>query len=420
MTIVHTPESALPASLPRYHFLDWVRIIAFFLLILYHVGMVYVTWGWHVKSPYASDTLEPYMMLSAPWRLSLLFLVSGVASSAMLAKLRPLIFLRKRSWRLLVPLLFGMLVIVPPQSYVEVVEKLGYADSYAGFMRLYLRGYHGFCQDGCLILPTWNHLWFVVYLWVYTAVLALVMLAAGPRFDRLAVRLAAVLSTVLAGWRLVVLPAALLALARILMLERFPITHALIDDWYSHAQYLSVFLLGALMARMPAIWPRAAALRWTCLALALTGWATLTLWYCVPGGAVAGTRWELLNYPMRAMPAMLTWCAIVAACGFAQRHLDRDGPARRYLTEAMFPLYILHQTLIVVLAHALKPLHRPPGLEALLLVVLVTVLSFAGFEIVRRVAPLRPLFGLGPRPRIATPATAVTATAAARAGAGPA
>jgi hypothetical protein len=74
----------------------------------------------------------------------------------------------------------------------------------------------------------------------------------------------------------------------------------------------------------------------------------------------------------------------------------------------------------VVLAHALKPLHRPPGLEALLLVVLVTVLGFAGFEIVRRAPVLRPLFGLGPRPRIATPATAGTATTAAQAGTGPA
>ena len=50
--------STSSAPLPRYHFLDWVRILAFFLLILYHVGMYYVTWGWHVKSPHASDALD--------------------------------------------------------------------------------------------------------------------------------------------------------------------------------------------------------------------------------------------------------------------------------------------------------------------------------------------------------------------------
>jgi len=111
----------------------------------------------------------------------------------------------------------------------------------------------------------------------------------------------------------------------------------------------------------------------------------------------------------------MTWSAIVAACGFARRHLDRDGRARRYLAEAVFPVYILHQTLIVVLAHAFKPLHRSPGVEAPMLIVLVTVLSFAGFEIVRRVSVLRPLFGLGPRAE-----TAARTAAAAPAGPTPA
>ena len=61
--------------------LDWVRILAFGLLIFYHVGMYYVTWGWHVKSPFASHAIEPLMMLSSPWRLSLLFFVSGCATA---------------------------------------------------------------------------------------------------------------------------------------------------------------------------------------------------------------------------------------------------------------------------------------------------------------------------------------------------
>ena len=115
----------------RRYDLDWVRIGAFMLLILYHVGMYYVTWDWHVKSPQASATIEPLMMLSSPWRLSLLFLVSGVATAYLLARQGSGQFLRLRSSRLLIPLIFGMLVIVPPQSYLEVVEKLRYAGGFA-------------------------------------------------------------------------------------------------------------------------------------------------------------------------------------------------------------------------------------------------------------------------------------------------
>ena len=73
----------------RRYDLDWVRIGAFMLLILYHVGMYYVTWDWHVKSPQASHDIEPLMMLTSPWRLSLLFLVSGVARPAIHSRIAP-------------------------------------------------------------------------------------------------------------------------------------------------------------------------------------------------------------------------------------------------------------------------------------------------------------------------------------------
>ena len=89
--------------------LDWVRIAAFALLILYHVGMFYVPWNWHIKSVPTIPALEPLMLALNPWRLSLLFLVSGVATRFMLRKTAAGALLRSRSWRLLIPLVFGML-----------------------------------------------------------------------------------------------------------------------------------------------------------------------------------------------------------------------------------------------------------------------------------------------------------------------
>jgi hypothetical protein len=379
----------------RLFFLDWVRIIAFFILILYHVGMYYVTWGWHVKSDFASDALEPYMMLSSPWRLGLLFLVSGVASGLMAARLGPGRFARLRSKRLLLPLAFGMLVIVPPQSYCEVIEKLGYAGSYADFMRLYLAAHKGFCKDGaCLILPTWNHLWFVAYLWVYTMVLAALVLTLGARIDRLAARIGRLLT----GWKLIVLPAAVLTIARITLFPHFPQTNALLGDWYNHAVYFFLFALGTLLARTPLVWPRLDALRWYSLAIAFGCWTGLMAWFALPDDVFKGWQLQAWLFPMRAVYALCAWSAIAAACGFAHRHLQFDSAARRYLTEAVFPVYIVHQTLIVTLAHALKPLHRSPGLEGFMLVVSTLCLSFGTFELVRRSALLRPLFGLAPLP----------------------
>lgn len=378
----------------RLYFLDWVRILAFFVLIAYHVGMYYVSWDWHVKSPHAGAGPEPFMLLSSPWRLTLLFFVAGAASHFLLQKMRPGAFARRRSLRLLVPLLFGMLVIVPPQPYLEVVEKLGYADGIDAFMRLYLTGYGGFCKDGCLILPTWNHLWFVVYLWAYTLVLAacVALLPAG-RIEALARRTAAGLH----GWKLIVLPALFLAAVRILLADRFASTHALVDDWFNHATYLPMFVLGALVAASRPVWQGMEDMRWAALGLALAAWAATVAWYGAPHHEYSEQFMALWRPVMRCVYTLCAWSAIVAACGFARRHLDRDGPARRYLTDAVFPVYIAHQTLIVMMAHAFKPLDLAPGLEAVMLMVLTATGSFALYEAVRRLRWARPLFGLAPR-----------------------
>ncbi len=184
-----------PGAAERRIDLDWVRIAAFGLLIFYHVGMLYVSWGFHIKSAHRITALEPLMLVLNPWRLALLFLVSGVATRFMLRKyaLGPL--LRSRSARLLIPLVFGMLVVVPPQSYEQIVEALGYP---AGFVDFYLQHYLAFgsqfCPNPCIVMPTWNHLWFVVYLWVYTMALGAVLAAVPGLVEWVERKLASALS----------------------------------------------------------------------------------------------------------------------------------------------------------------------------------------------------------------------------------
>src|SRR5258708_31237489 len=116
----------------------------------------------------------------------------------MLQKYRIGPLLRSRSARLLIPLIFGMLVIVPPQAYDQILESLGYP---AGFLDFYARHYFAFgpqfCRPGpCLLLPTWNHLWFVAYLWVYTMALGVVLVAAPGLVGWIERRLASALSGV--------------------------------------------------------------------------------------------------------------------------------------------------------------------------------------------------------------------------------
>jgi peptidoglycan/LPS O-acetylase OafA/YrhL len=279
-----------------------------------------------------------------------------------------------------------MAVIVPPQSYLEVVEKASYGGSYVDFLKLYFTAYHGFCRGSdCLILPTWNHLWFVAYLWVYTlALYVLVRILPGltPLLRRMAER-------GLSGAGVLLWPILYLVLARAWVSPWFPETHALVGDWYNHAVYGGVFLAGFALAGTRAPWVSMERVRWIALALAVLCWAFTSAWAAdtrAPTPATVLLAWTIYG--------ALQWLAIVAVLGFAYRHLKQDSEARRYLTTAIFPVYILHQTVIVICAHALKPANLQPGVEAFLLVLVTASVCFLSYEVIRRVALLRPLFGL--------------------------
>lgn len=372
----------------RRHDLDWVRVAAFGLLVLYHVGMYYVSWDWHVKSPFASPTIEPLMLLTSPWRLSLLFLISGVATAFLVAN-RPERFLAQRSWRLLVPLIFGMLVVVAPQAYFEVVEKLNYSDGYIAFYKRYLMADTNFCRDAdCLDVPTWNHLWFVAYLWVYTVLLVALRRGFPGAMDWMGQRL----RRHLRGAALLAGPAVLLAAVRLGLVGRFESTHALVDDWYNHAQYLPLFLAGFWLATADDVWNEIERLRWPATTLAMASYAFIA-WY-FSRYSDASPPPDALRMLQRGLWGLDQWASIVAILGWARHGVQRGGPLLRYLSDAVFPVYILHQTLIVAFAHWAKPLGLIPAIEGPLMVLATFSASLAGYEVIRRLRWLRPLFGL--------------------------
>jgi peptidoglycan/LPS O-acetylase OafA/YrhL len=165
-----------------------------------------------------------------------------------------------------------------------------------------------------------------------------------------------------------------------------------VGDWYNHALYGAIFILGFALAGAKAPWVAMERARWHALGGAILGWAFI----CAGMGTYAsGGKLDPTLYQFgAAVYGAVQWLAIAAILGFARRHLNHDSAARRYLTTAIFPVYILHQTIIVVSAHALKPSHLQPGVEGLLLVLVTAAASFLGYEVIRRVGLLRPLFGL--------------------------
>lgn len=366
----------------RQYGLDWLRIGAFALLILYHVGMFFVPWGWHVKTSDPLAWLQWPIMAVNPWRLSLLFLISGVVSRALLAKLaRPGAFSASRSSRLLIPLAAGMAIFVAPQPWAELSDQGRYS---ASFVHFWLNDYFEFGASRGLVLPTWNHLWFVAYLWVYSIVLAVA--ASLPLTMR--ARIQAGFDRLFAGWRLFALPILWFFLSRVLLYPEFGETHALTDDPYAHAVYGFAFFFGVGLARANLAWG-AIARNWPlALAAALIG-CGLNLYLHAAGG-----DGEAVRLAAAASRSLLAWTAILGLLGMARQYLNHDGPARRYLTEAIFPYYIVHQTIIVLLGYGLKGLALGPLAEFAIILPTTIIGCALTYEAARRVNWLRPILGL--------------------------
>ncbi|MCJ8156281.1 acyltransferase family protein [Sphingomonas sp. LaA6.9] len=370
----------------RHYGVDWLRIGAFGLLILYHIGMFFVPWDWHVKTAHPIDGATLPMMAVNPWRLALLFAVSGYASCKLMTKLSgPGGFAASRTARLLVPLIFGVTVIVPPQAWVELMFKHGYAH---GFTYFWMQDYFRLGALHGIILPTWNHLWFVVYLWAYSMLLALILLAPAR------VRNAAVhgAESLLSGRRILIVPLLLLALRAFVLFPGADETHALVDDWGAHAAYFPIFLFGYLLAQSDTLW-RAIRSHWKAAGLlAILSYAVVvTILFDGPAGS---SRPEMLDMAIEVARIVQAWCTIIALIGLADRFLNRDHPARPMLTEAVFPFYIIHQTIIVLVGWWMIPAHLAPSIQFALLVVATVAGCWIFYRIGRAIPGFRLLIGL--------------------------
>jgi len=382
----------------RRHDIDALRALAFGLVILYHVGMYYVAgWHWHLKSPHAAEWLQWPMRAVNLWRMDLVFLISGLALGFLGRGTGAAGLWWQRSVRLLVPLAFGMAVIVPYQAYAQALANGAVAPGFGAFLLKYYRGgpWHPQAFDGSEFGVTWNHLWYLPYLWLYTSML----LAAMPLLQaRAGARLRAAFLR-LRGARLAILPMLPLALYSLLLWPHFPPTHDLIGDGWLHAVYFTLFLYGWWIGIDEGWWAEVTRLRWRTL---LTALAMLALVLGLRASGVSGL-------PVRLAGDAYLWLALLSILGWAHLLLNRPWRWLPWANESVYPWYVLHQTLIILLALWLAPVRLGPVAEPLVLLAGTVAGCAAITALVRRVAWLRPLFGLKRRapprsPSRATPA----------------
>ncbi|MBD1581119.1 acyltransferase family protein [Pseudoalteromonas sp. S16_S37] len=382
----------------RRYDIDALRVLAFAVLILYHIGMYYVAnWGWHIKSATTYEWLQDVMILTNPWRMSLLFFISGVALANALAnalnshKYSVVKLIALKSRRLFIPLLFGMFVIVSPQVYFEALSQNLIEPGFWQFWLAYINPATTLLREhhSAIGLLTWNHLWFLPYLWVYSIIALLfkqpLILFANTR------RLKQVPLAVMVLFCVAALIAIWWALS-----ASYPKTHDLINDWYNHGKYFFVFLTGFVFAIQHNWWQSVIKHRVIMLAMALCCYAFIIadrhgVW------ATLASLYQT-NLSVKLLYAMIHganhWLWMFTVVGFAGYYLNRKNTLINYANRAVLPYYILHQTLIIVFAWWLKGLVIHPTIESLILLLLTVAGCYLGYELIKRSVVLSMLFGV--------------------------
>jgi hypothetical protein len=369
----------------RLYYIDWIRVLAFLLLIAFHASIPFTVFPWEVKNAGQSKALSSVIWWLHQWRLPLLFFISGAGIHFSLQRRTMAAFLGERTVRLFIPLLFAMFFTIPVQVYVEFLQRGRFSGSYAEF-------YPSVWEmvpypDGSL---TWSHMWFVVYLIAFILLLSpLFWLFRWQRMKPVKEKISSFLSL---PWVTASLLLPLLAIFHALYLD-YPETGGLIGDWFVFSFSITLLLYGYLAGGNLAFWASCEKYRRPYLAVSVV--TTLLLfalyWWPLRIPEERGSRFNLYA----VLDSACIWSTILAACGYARKYLNRNSPLLGYLTEAVFPFYIIHQTLIVAIGYVIVQTSMPAWIKLPVLVTLSFISIFLVYHfIIRKTKLTRLLFGM--------------------------
>lgn len=381
-----------PQSPDRQAYLDWLRVLAILCVLFFHSAMPYVAeWGWHIKNKETSNMLLEFNDFTHRFRMPLLFFISGTVSYYMLQRRSGGGFIGLRFRRLFVPLLLGVLMIVPPQIYMERLTQ-GFSGNYWDFYKHMFTS--GVYPKGNI---SWHHLWFICYLLIYDIVFAPVFAwftsARGKALLQKANWMARGVNIYL-----LIIPG---VLVYTFMVLKYPETNMLVGD-YAFLLYWLFFVLAGFFCIANPMWMDSLE-RNRRLSLTIAFTLTITINYL---------RWNKLEpwmvfddykhapgmFVFLAISAIAAWMWVFAIVGYGKKYLNRKSAALPYLNEAAYPFYILHQTIIVILTYYIVQTPDDVALKYFFTVIVTLVLSMMIFHLfIRPFGVMRFLFGMKPR-----------------------
>ncbi|WP_395645017.1 acyltransferase family protein [Terricaulis sp.] len=371
--------------------IDSLRVCALLLLIVYHVLLVFNSWDfWRVKSEHAGYWADYITGILTPWRMSLVFFVGGVAARYMISRMRPGAFVLDRAGKLLTAFVFAVVVLVPLQRYVRLdntgATPMPYLD-YLLHQARYVVSHAG------MWLPDFAHAWFLPYLFVYAALAAAFFHVLPTAFARAEQRFDALPAWVIVGGVMI-----WFSLIEVAVWPQYPVSGLLFPDVGAHVKFAPLFFLGFLLGRSEAFTRKLVAMRTPlCLTAATLFAVSVALQWTEVGMDATRDARALGWFFARGLYGGAMLFSVVAFGAWA---LNKPSNALTYATDAILPVYLMHQTVLVIVADRIVGHGLALADEIIVLLAATALIPLLIYHLlIRHTAWLRVLFGLRAHPR---------------------
>jgi peptidoglycan/LPS O-acetylase OafA/YrhL len=389
--VVLEDTSSVPRKPVRLHYLDWLRVLAILGVFLFHAVHPFDLNDWTIKNAELSMTVTVFLGLLFPWGMPFFFLIAGAGTWFALRRRTAGQFATERFRRLLIPCIVGCVLLSPIMLYFQWRHRILIGEWHDSFWPYVLVHRAGFS-------PRWfgeigYHLWFLGFLFCFSLLgLPLFLWLEGRRGQAVLTRLAAWCEH-RCGALLFILP---LLVVRLGLKPFFPIE----QDWADFFYLMSFFVLGYILysrAQFTRAVRRDSAILLALGIVSTAAWAYLAL--TAESFDVNAAPRAPKDFALWTMVTINSWCWTTFVLFIGMRYLDFSSKWLQYAQEAVLPFFLLHQPVIIVIAFYVVQWDAGIPVKLVTVVVGSFLVTLAIYELViRRIGPLRTLFGMKARP----------------------